>query len=180
MQVVFTTSTTCNKALLSVARKVLTAFVFCFLCVFQAAAQKDSVRIYDPGADAALQVQVAVDRARLENKHVILMIGGNWCRWCLMFDKFRLENARVDSASTAGFIWLHVNYSKENRNTALLSKLEFPQRFGFPVFVVLDGNGKRLHTQNSAYLEEGEGYSESRVLEFLRHWCPQALLPSNY
>lgn len=180
MQGVFTTRTIRNDALTSAARRVFSAIFFCLFSVFQVAAQKDSARIYNPNAVASLQVQEAFDRARLENKHVILMIGGNWCRWCLMFEKFRLENARVDSAIAAGFIWQHVNHSKENRNAALLSKLEFPQRFGFPVFVVLDGNGKRLHTQNSAYLEEGEGYSESRVLEFLRHWGPEALNPANY
>jgi len=180
MKSVFITGTITNDAFTFKGWRIIAAIVFCFLWESQALAQKDSSSIYYPGADAALQVQDAVDRANIGNKHVILMIGGNWCRWCLMFEKFRLENAKVDSAVTAGFIWQHVNYSKENRNAALLSKLEFPQRFGFPVFVVLDGNGKRLHTQNSAYLEEGEGYSESKVLEFLRHWGPEALKPTNY
>jgi len=164
----------------STAFRLYLVVISFFITTLPASAQKDSVSIYDPGADAALQVQDAVDRARLGNKHVMLMIGGNWCRWCKMFDKFRQDNAKVDSAAKAGFIWQHVNFSKENRNASLLSKLEFPQRFGFPVFVVLDGNGKRLHTQNSAYLEEGEGYSESKVLEFLRHWGPEALKPTNY
>ena len=32
-----------------------------------------------------------------------------------------------------------VNYDPKNKNEDLLAKLEFPQRFGFPVFVILDG-----------------------------------------
>ena len=53
--------------------------------------------------------------------------------------------------------------------------LENPARFGFPVFVILDEQGKRIHTQNSAYLEEGKGYSEKKVAEFLNIWTPKAV-----
>ena len=78
------------------------------------------------------------------------------------------------------FVVIKVNYSKENRNLETLKKLEFPQRFGFPVFVILDANGKRIHTQNSSYLEEGESYSKKRVLDFLKQWSPEALNPGHY
>lgn len=136
--------------------------------------------IYHPAADAEAEIAAAVKKANTEGKHVMLMLGGNWCRWCRMYEKFRLENAKVDSASNAGFVFLHVNYSKENKNAAVLESLDYPQRFGFPVFVVLDGKGKRLHTQNSAYLEQGEGYSEEKVLEFYSQWSPTALDPAKY
>ncbi|MDX5442362.1 MAG: thioredoxin family protein, partial [Hymenobacteraceae bacterium] len=62
----------------------------------------------------------------------------------------------------------------------VLEKLAYPQRFGFPVFVVLNSNGERIHTQNSAYLEEGQGYSKKKVLEFLGQWSPDALQPKRY
>jgi hypothetical protein len=78
------------------------------------------------------------------------------------------------------YVPIMVNYSKENRNLAELKKLEYPQRFGFPVFVILDNNGKRIHTQSSAYLEEGEGYSKKKVLDFLKQWTPDALNPNLY
>jgi hypothetical protein len=75
---------------------------------------------------------------------------------------------------------LHVNYSPENRNEKVLAKLGYPQRFGFPVFVILDAKGDRLHTQNSGYLEEGQGHSPKLVAEFLKQWSPGALDPANY
>ena len=78
------------------------------------------------------------------------------------------------------FIVYHVNYSRENMNEDVLTSLGFPQRFGFPVFVILDSNGNRLHTQNSAYLEEEGGHSTGKVLEFLKHWSPAALDPKQY
>lgn len=155
-------------------------YLFLFLFISSSAfAQQDSL-IYHPSADAKKEIAQAVAKAKTENKHVVLMIGGNWCRWCKMFEKFRLSDAKVDSTVKRDFVWLHVNYSKENKNLDLLKSLSFPQRFGFPVFVVLDGNGKLIHTQNSAYLEDGEGYSEEKVVDFLHQWRREALLEEQY
>ena len=78
------------------------------------------------------------------------------------------------------FIVYHVNYSRENMNEDVLASLGFPQRFGFPVFVILDSKGNRIHTQNSAYLEEGNGHSTSKILEFLKHWSPAAIDAKQY
>ena len=143
-------------------------------------AQTDTVNIYHPDANANAEVNNAVKKAAAEHKQILLMIGGNWCRWCKMFDKFQHTNTSVDSALNANYIFQHINYSKENKNTALLTEWAFPQRFGFPVFVVLNDKGQRIHTQNSAYLEEGEGYSPQKVIEFLDQWSTKALNPDNY
>lgn len=145
-----------------------------------AASQTETAHLYHPDADAKADVNAAVKKAATENKHVILMIGGNWCRWCIMFDKFQHANAPVDSAIKANYIFQHINHSKENRNASLLAELEYPQRFGFPVFIVLNQKGERIHTQNSVYLEQGEGYSVEKVVEFLDQWSPNALKPDNY
>ncbi len=80
----------------------------------------------------------------------------------------------------ANYVIVHVNYSKENENEALLAELGYPQRFGFPVFIVLDDKGTRLHTQNSGYLEEGKGHSKEKVMEFFKNWSPEALDPKSY
>ena len=152
--------------------------VFLFISV-TAIAQTDSL-IYHPEADAKKDIVAAVAKAKAENKHVVLMIGGNWCRWCRMFEKFRLSDEKVDSTVKRDFVWLHVNYSKENKNEEVLKSLSFPQRFGFPVFLILDSDGKLLHTQNSAYLEQEEGYSEEKVVDFLHQWRREALMEENY
>jgi thioredoxin-related protein len=136
--------------------------------------------LYNPGIDANKQIDSALLIAEKENKHVLVQIGGNWCPWCLMLHKFYVDEFQVDSVLKANYVVTYLNYSKENKNLEALKRLEFPQRFGFPVLVVLDANGKRLHTQNSAYLEEGKGYNKQKVLEFLKSWTPAALYPENY
>jgi len=136
--------------------------------------------IYHPELIAAEQIKAATIKATAENKHVLLMIGGNWCRWCKMFNKFVVTDFQLDSAMNKNFVVEHINYSKENTNEDLLKKLQFPQRFGFPVFVVLNSKGDLLHTQNSAYLEKGEGYDKETVMEFFHQWRKDALDEKNY
>ena len=154
--------------------------IFVLLMITTQCMSQDSTTVYHPTADAKAEVTAAIKHAAGENKHVMLMIGGNWCRWCKMFEKMIRENASVDSAIKANYIFQHVNFSKENKNLPYLSELEFPQRFGFPVFVVLNEKGERIHTQNSAYLEEGEGYNAKKVIEFFDQWGPAALKAEQY
>jgi thiol:disulfide interchange protein len=157
---------------------LLTAVIFVFS--YTASAQDSLFTVYNPQANAIGELNDAVKRASAEGKHVMIQLGGNWCKWCRLFYKWSHENKTIDSLLAADYVVLHSNFSKENRNPELMKRLDYPQRFGFPVFVIVDGNGNRLHTQNTGYLEEGEGYSEKKVAEFLKQWSPGALKPENY
>lgn len=147
------------------------------LSMAQAPAPPD---LYHPGEDAGARIKADIAKARESGKHVLLQIGGNWCSWCLRFEHFVHEDPQLDSALKADYVVYHLNYSSQNKNPEIMARLGYPQRFGFPVFVILDANGKRLHTQNSAYLEEGKGYNKAKVLEFLDNWSPRALDPAQY
>lgn len=138
------------------------------------------LKIYNPAANAEEDIRNAVVKAGKEHKHVLLQIGGNWCIWCMRFNALVTGDADLKKILDDSYVVLHVNYSPENKNKKVLEELGFPQRFGYPVFVVLDGKGKRLHTQNSGYLEEGQGHSKKKVEEFLNAWTPKALDPRTY
>lgn len=159
---------------------IFPVLLFVFLQISATAQTADSAKPYNPTANAKLDIKEAVEFAKKTGKHVILMTGGNWCSWCLRFNKFIQQDAQLDSAVKANFVFYHLNYSKENKNLDILAKYGYPQRFGFPVFIILDENGNRIHTQNSAYLEQGKGYSKEKVLEFFDHWSPKALKPESY
>ena len=151
-----------------------------FLTNSSSFAQEPAPPLYHPEADAKAEVHDAMTQAATQHKNVMLMIGGNWCRWCKMFDKMVKDNADVDSTLTTNFVFAHINFSKENRNLDLMTQWNFPQRFGFPVFVVLNDKGECIHTQNSSYLEEGEGYNTKTVKEFFSQWGPAAMNPELY
>ena len=136
--------------------------------------------LYNPSDDAKAAIAIAVQQAADEGKHVLLQVGGNWCGWCIAFDEKVKSNDTLLTAMEKNFVIYHLNYSKENKNEDILASLVYPQRFGFPVFVVLDGEGNRLHTQNSAYLEEGKGHSTKKILDFFNNWSPAAIDPEQY
>ena len=142
--------------------------------------KKAEKKLYHPDSDARADISAAIANAKKEKKHVMLQIGGNWCSWCIAFDKKVNETAELQKMMNDNYIVYHLNHSKEQKNLDILSELGFPQRFGFPVFVVLDANGNRLHTENSVYLEEGEGHSAKKIMEFLNNWSSKALNPEQY
>ena len=44
--------------------------------------------LYNPTANAETDIQAAVKKAQTEHKNVLLQIGGNWCKWCVEFNRF--------------------------------------------------------------------------------------------
>lgn len=146
--------------------------------------QKEKVTIYDPAANAEVQINEAVKKADLEKKHVLLKVGGNWCIWCVRLHSFLQTDKILDSLLKADYVMVNINYSPENKNFKVLKQLEYPQRFGFPVLVILDGKGKRLHTQDSGLLEMPKGsatyYDHDKVAGFLRNWKYAAVQALSY
>lgn len=151
-----------------------------FICVAVNAQNKDTAHLYNPGANAEKDIAAAVKKAKAEHKFVLLQGGGNWCSWCKRFSITVANDAKLDSIVNADFIVYHLNYSEENKNEKLFAKYGYPQRFGFPVFIILDDKGNRIHTQNSEYLEEGKGYNKDKIAEFFEAWSSKALDPAQY
>ena len=141
---------------------------------------------YDPNASAVADIKKAVDQAKKENKHVLVQFGGNWCPWCIRFHAFVHQVPVVDSLVKADYIYVLANVprEKDKRDYQLFRNYDFPNRFGYPVFVVLDGSGKKLHIQDSGLLENPDpkvkGYDTTKVVTFLRQWNVKALDPATY
>jgi thioredoxin-related protein len=159
------------------------SFIFFGLCLISLSlsAQQESKKLYDPTANAAKDIAAAIKKATAEKKHVLIQAGGNWCSWCIEFARFAKADAQIDSIFNSSFVWYHLNYSKENKNETLLARYGFPQRFGFPVFIILNAKGDRIHTQSSEYLEDGKkSYDQKKVMGFLSAWTPNALDAKTY
>jgi thioredoxin-related protein len=156
-------------------------FLFFLALCFSATVTAQETKLYNPYADADSAIKAAVKKARAENKYVLLQGGGNWCKWCIEFARFCKADPKIDSVMKASFVWYHLNWSKENENKKTFAKYGYPQRFGYPVFIILDGNGNRINTQNSEYLEDGkQSYNREKVQAFLEMWSPRALNPKMY
>ena len=132
-------------------------------------------RVYDESIDAMEQIQKAVEEARATDRYVMCQVGGNWCPWCLRFAHFAQTDSVIAPLMKENYVYIHVNYSKQNKNLEAMRFLGNPGRFGYPVFVVLNEKGEPIHIQESESLEEDKGYSRRRVEKFLRLWNRKAV-----
>jgi len=154
-------------------------FILLLLLAMNTYAQ-DQESIYNSNADAARDLSQAIQKAAEQNKHVLIQVGGNWCPWCHRLHHFFHDNTRIDSILKSDYVVLLINYSKENKNPEVLAELGYPQRFGFPVLVVLNEKGERLHTQDTGFLELVKGYDAEKVERFLLSWNRKAVNPETY
>ena len=146
-------------------------------------AQMAQKKVYNEDINPIEQIDQAVAKAKSEGKFVICQVGGNWCPWCLRFADFITKDTAITKVINENFEYIHVNYNprksqgeeKQAQGKALMKRLDNCGRFGFPVFVVLDEEGKVIHIQDSSFLEEGKSYSQEKVLRFFKNWTPQTV-----
>lgn len=128
---------------------------------------------YNPNDNAQQKIDALLKQAKKEKKNVILQAGGNWCSWCLLFNDFIKTNTKVKKELQSNFLYYHLNFSKENKNEAVFKKYApSGDKLGYPFFIVLSNSGKVLKVQESGSLEEGKGYNEAKVLNFLKSVKP--------
>jgi thiol:disulfide interchange protein len=123
---------------------------------------------FDPKRDGAADVATAAAMAKTQNKRVLVDVGGEWCTWCHILDRFIAANADVKKLRDDNYVWVKVNWSPENKNEALLSKL--PKVKGYPHFFVLDADGRLVVSQNTGALEAGKDYDKEKFVAFLRQY----------
>ncbi len=141
------------------------------------------VKIYDETIDPNVQITEAVGKAKADGKFVVAQLGGNWCKWCIRFAKFVNGDPEIKKLVDDNFEFIHVNYNprdpdgyiKQESTKEMLKRLGNPVRFGYPVLIVLDEEGNVIHTQDSSFLESGEGYDKEKVMRFFSTWTPSAV-----
>lgn len=128
---------------------------------------------YREAENAEQKISKLIEKAKKENKNIILQAGGNWCVWCLRFNNLVQNTQELKSIVDENYLYYHLNYSPKNKNQKIFAKYGNPgEKFGYPVFIILDKNGKQIHTQESSILEEGKGYSIDKVKTFFNAWKP--------
>lgn len=157
--------------------------LFALLLTVGANAQTTLKKVYNEDIKPIEQIDQAKAKAKSEGKFVVCQVGGNWCPWCLRFADFITNDTTISKVIDENFEYIHVNYNprksgseaQQQQAAALMKRLNNCGRFGFPVFVVLDEEGRVIHIQDSSFLEEGQGYNQEKVLRFFKNWTPKAV-----
>ena len=143
---------------------------------FQEATDNSSVlpvysQAYDvkrkPNADG----RDALKLAKETNRKVLIEVGGDWCSWCHILDRFIKGHPELELRLHQTFVVLKVNISDENDNAEFMAA--FPPAKGYPHMYITDNNGNILHSQDTAEFRENKKYSEKRFMAFLDHWQNQ-------
>jgi len=160
--------------------------IICLLSAFVSLsvnAQNNFKKVYNEDLNPIEQIDQALAKVQSEDKFVICQVGGNWCIWCLRFADFITKDTTISKVIADNYEYIHVNYNprrskdaaKLEQGKALMTRLNQCGRFGYPVLVVLNKEGRVIHIQDSGYLEEGQGYDREKVLRFFKNWTPKAV-----
>jgi thiol:disulfide interchange protein len=134
------------------------------------ASHSAKANIYDESLDGARQVTDALATAKKENKRVLLQFGANWCGWCHKLHRLFESDSAIKETLKADYVVALIDVNK-GHNSSLVTNYE-AQHFGLPFIVILDADGKRLVSQRTDPLEDGDHHSPQKVLAFLKKWAP--------
>ncbi len=154
--------------------KTIALAVFVFIFVSPAFAQTKPNDIYNPSADMHAAIDSSVAAAQRQNKHILLMFGGNWCPWCHRLHGLFQSDADIQSLLERSYIIVMVDIGEtadKPLNRDLLKKNRV-EGFGYPALAVLDQEGKLLSAQSTGVLEKGKGHDPKRVLAYLTAQAP--------
>lgn len=125
--------------------------------------------VYDLSLDPLKTLEAAQVRAQREGRKVMVVLGGNWCRWCLSLDDLMRTHDEVRAQLDRHFVVVKLDSAKAK---VLDERWGNPTRLGVPVLVFLDADGKLRHVQETGSLERWAGrilaHDPDRVLNVLK------------
>ena len=124
---------------------------------------------YDPARDPFKDGHSAIQLAKATQRRILIEVGGDWCKWCHLMDRFFDDNPDIKTTMHQTFVMLKINVSDANANKQFLSS--FPKPPGYPHMYVSDTDGSVLLSKDTAdFLVDGK-YSKQKFIEFSRHWA---------
>ena len=124
---------------------------------------------YDPQADPFEQYHDAIAAAKAEGKLVLVIAGGDWCRWCHVLNKFVKSNDDVRERLDDAFVVMKVYIGDENYNEMFFSQL--PAARGAPHFWIVSPDKQVLASQSTgAFERDKKGYDKGEFLDFIGRW----------
>ena len=125
--------------------------------------------LYDPYQDPRQQLQRAIERARRENKNVLVEAGADWCVWCHRLEQFITSHAELHQLRERQYVHIRLFYGEEDAPLNLPGTL--PLIDGIPHYYIYNKAGKLLHSQDTEPFEAGDSYDYGQVWAFLAYWA---------
>jgi thioredoxin-related protein len=149
-------------------KSTILAAALAFGAAFAAAQPKKDIG-YDSHADAFEQLDTGVAKAAADDKLLLLISGGDWCKWCHYLAAFLERETSLDAALHEVFVVQKIYVGDENMNKEFFARL--PTAAGAPHFWVLSRDGEMLASQDTLPLEDGDkSYDPAKFSAFIEQW----------
>ena len=122
---------------------------------------------YDKKVNPHIDLANAMQKAKKSHKKILLLVGGDWCKWCGTFDNFLDDNEKIAKDFYNSFEVVRVYYGKGINDNAKSLLKQFPPLKATPHFYILTEDAKLLKSIDSTYLERGYGYNRHKVIDFI-------------
>lgn len=97
--------------------------------------------LYDEKADGAKDIGRARERARKDNRRVLVMWGENRCEFCAYLNQLLTTDPRIRQLVETEYEWVKVDIGKFDKNIDLANSFQTPidkQGFGAPALTVIE------------------------------------------
>jgi thioredoxin-related protein len=123
---------------------------------------------YNPKANPHKDLSIAMQKAEKSGKKILMMVGGNWCKWCGTLDNFLEDQEKISKDFYSSFEVVRVYYGAGMNEQAKTLLKQFPPIAGTPHFYILNHDAKLLKSISTSYLERGYGYNKTKIKKFIK------------
>jgi thioredoxin 1 len=130
-------------------------------------ALKQNPHLYDTAANARVEIQEAVAKAKKLHQRVILVFGANWCYDCHVLDQ-AFRQIDVAHRLAKNFQIVHVDIGDDGKkNNDVAADYQVPLAKGIPALAVLDSDGHLLYSQKNGEWESARSMDPDDIITFL-------------
>ena len=147
-------------------------YLFIFLIMFSAnsvLAKPYYSQSYDTHRDPFAALQAARVQALTRGVPILIIAGGEWCRWCHIMDRFFKTHADIGKEFYDTFEVLKVYIGTDNRNEKFFA--QYPELKGLPHFFIVNTEGTLLESKATNVLEKGSSYDAEAFRRFIQEWA---------
>jgi len=122
---------------------------------------------YDENADALDSISKALEIAELENKYVLLQMGGNWCPDCRTLGEY-FSRPDIKAWLDDRVILVSVDVGEWNRNLDIAEKYGNPISEGIPALVLLNSENEVMFATLAGELASARSMSKNDLIVWLQ------------
>ena len=126
---------------------------------------------YDTKANANVQVDAAVSRAKKDGNEVLIDLGGNWCADCRILAGL-MELPEMQSFLKAHYEMVSVNVGRFDTNLQIPARYGITTRLeGVPAILIATPDGKLLNPGHVSAIQDARHMTPQALADWLAQWA---------